>query len=65
MLQETRHIVDLDAERRGQGQAAGDLAIPDWLLADRTVRMAGRVLLPLPTFFTDAQCRHALDAERR
>lgn len=35
---------------------------PDWLLADRTVRMAGRVLLPLPTFFTDAQCRHALDA---
>jgi long-chain acyl-CoA synthetase len=35
---------------------------PDWLLADRTVRMAGRVLLPLPTFFTDDQCRHALDA---
>lgn len=35
---------------------------PDWLLADRAVRTAGRVLLPLPTFFTDAQCRHALDA---
>ncbi|WP_374525100.1 XrtA/PEP-CTERM system histidine kinase PrsK [Sphingopyxis sp.] len=34
MLQETRHIVDLDAERRGQGQAGEDLAIPDWLLAD-------------------------------
>lgn len=32
MLQETRHIVDLDAERRGQGSA--DLAIPDWLIAD-------------------------------
>lgn len=32
MLQETGHIVELDAERRGQeGQ---DLAIPDWLLAD-------------------------------
>lgn len=36
MLQETRHIVDLDAERRGHGQgpAAQDLAIPEWLLAD-------------------------------
>ena len=34
MLQETRHIVDLDAERRGRGQAEEDLAIPDWLLAD-------------------------------
>ncbi len=32
MLQETRHIVDLDAQRRGQ--AAQDLAIPDWLIAD-------------------------------
>jgi putative PEP-CTERM system histidine kinase len=34
MLQETRHIVDLDAERRGSGQAEEDLAIPGWLLAD-------------------------------
>lgn len=38
MLQETRHIVDLDAQRRGTGgggHAAGeDLAIPDWLIAD-------------------------------
>lgn len=34
----------------------------DWLAADCAVRSAGRVLLPLPTFFTDAQCRHALDA---
>ena len=32
MLQETQHIVELDAERRGQG--GEDLAIPDWLLAD-------------------------------
>ena len=32
MLQETRHIVDLDAERRGQGSE--DLAIPQWLIAD-------------------------------
>lgn len=32
MLQETRHIVDLDAERRGQ--AGDDLAMPDWLIAD-------------------------------
>ena len=32
MLQETRHIVDLDAERRGQGSE--DLALPDWLIAD-------------------------------
>ncbi|MBL8475653.1 MAG: AMP-binding protein [Methyloversatilis sp.] len=34
----------------------------DWLMADRAIRRAGRVALPLPTFFTDAQCRHALDA---
>ncbi len=39
MLQESRHIVDLDAERRGaapEGQRGGgkDLAIPGWLLAD-------------------------------
>lgn len=32
MLQETHHIVDLDAERRGR--AGDDLAIPDWLIAD-------------------------------
>ncbi|MFC3786242.1 putative PEP-CTERM system histidine kinase [Sphingopyxis italica] len=32
MLQETRHIVDLDAERRGQSRE--DLAIPEWLIAD-------------------------------
>ncbi|MDO9362158.1 MAG: PEP-CTERM system histidine kinase PrsK [Sphingopyxis sp.] len=32
MLQETRHIVDLDAERRGR--PSEDLAIPDWLIAD-------------------------------
>lgn len=32
MLQETQYIVDLDTERRGQGN--GDLAIPDWLIAD-------------------------------
>lgn len=34
MLQETRHIVDLDAERRGRPADEQDLAIPDWLLAD-------------------------------
>src|SRR3546814_16030827 len=37
MLQETQHIVDLDAERRGApgANAAGeDLATPDWLIAD-------------------------------
>ena len=33
MLQETRHIVDLDAERRGE-KGEQDLAIPGWLLAD-------------------------------
>lgn len=32
MLQETQHIVDLDAERRGH--PGEDLAIPDWLMAD-------------------------------
>lgn len=37
MLQETRHIVDLDAQRRGQvgeGQGSDDFALPDWLLTD-------------------------------
>lgn len=34
MLQETRHIVDLDAERAGKRQGAEDLAFPDWLLSD-------------------------------
>lgn len=34
MLQETRHIVELDAERRGRPADEQDLAIPDWLLAD-------------------------------
>ena len=39
MLQETQHIVDLDALRRGRqggGKAseAEDLSIPDWLIAD-------------------------------
>ena len=37
MLQETQHIVDLDAERRGapgKHPAGVDLAIPDWLIAD-------------------------------
>lgn len=32
MLQETHHIVDLDAQRRGQ--ESEDLAMPDWLLSD-------------------------------
>ncbi len=32
MLQETQHIVDLDAERRGH--PGEDLAIPEWLIAD-------------------------------
>jgi putative PEP-CTERM system histidine kinase len=37
MLQETQHIVDLDAERRGapgKHPAGVDLAIPEWLIAD-------------------------------
>lgn len=35
---------------------------PDWLIADRALRSAGATVLPLPTFFTDAQCRHAIEA---
>ena len=34
MLQESRHIVDLDAERLGAAPDGKTLAIPDWLLAD-------------------------------
>jgi putative PEP-CTERM system histidine kinase len=37
MLQETRHIVDLDTQRRGsagEDMASEDLAMPDWLLSD-------------------------------
>jgi long-chain acyl-CoA synthetase len=50
------------------GACAGDVIAlladngKDWLIADRAVRQVGAVLLPLPTFFTDDQCRHALDA---
>src|SRR3546814_18782729 len=61
MLQETQHIVDLDAERRGASgaNAAGeDLAIPDWLIADTRAwvvvpvlhfqRMIALAVLPRP-----------------
>jgi long-chain acyl-CoA synthetase len=34
----------------------------DWLVAAAAVKRARAVLLPLPGFFTEAQCRHALDA---
>lgn len=34
MLQETRHIVDLDAQRRAAATDGGDLAIPEWLTSD-------------------------------
>ncbi len=34
MLQDTRHIVDLDALRRGRPGTSEDLAIPAWLAAD-------------------------------
>jgi len=34
MLQESRHIVDLDAVRRGAAPDGEELALPDWLLAD-------------------------------
>lgn len=44
MLQETQHIVDLDAERRGQ--AGDDLAMPDWLIAD----MRAWVVVPVLHF---------------
>lgn len=34
VLQETQHIVDLDAVRRGGAGAGDDMAIPGWLVAD-------------------------------
>ncbi|MGV1682701.1 XrtA/PEP-CTERM system histidine kinase PrsK [Sphingopyxis sp. NJF-3] len=34
VLQETQHIVDLDAVRRGGAEAGDDMAIPGWLVAD-------------------------------
>lgn len=51
MLQESRHIVDLDAERRGaapdgSGHGGVDLAIPDWLCAD----MRAWVVVPVLHF---------------
>lgn len=46
MLQETRYIVDLDAERRGQAPTERDLALPEWLLAD----MRAWVVVPLLHF---------------
>jgi putative PEP-CTERM system histidine kinase len=44
MLQETRHIVDLDAERRGKRQGEQDLAIPEWLIADTRAWVVAPVL---------------------
>jgi long-subunit acyl-CoA synthetase (AMP-forming) len=35
---------------------------PDWLAADLAAERAGVALVPLPTFFTPAQMRHAADA---
>jgi putative PEP-CTERM system histidine kinase len=42
MLQESQHIVDLDAERRGEG--GEDLALPDWLMADARAWVVAPVL---------------------
>ncbi len=35
---------------------------PGWIVADRAARAAGIVHVPLPLFFTDDQCRHAIAA---
>jgi long-chain acyl-CoA synthetase len=34
----------------------------DWLVSAAAVERTGAVLLPLPAFFTDAQCLHAIEA---
>src|SRR3546814_19840921 len=46
MLQETQHIVDLDALRRGGGQLAEDWAYPPWLLSEERARVG----VPMPHF---------------
>jgi long-chain acyl-CoA synthetase len=51
----------LDARRGGVVALLADNGI-EWLVAERAIRSSGCVALPLPLFFTDAQCRHALDA---
>jgi putative PEP-CTERM system histidine kinase len=43
-LQETQHIVDLDAVRRGGAGAGDDMALPDWLVADARAWVAVPVL---------------------
>lgn len=60
----------LDIQRLGQrlrqldGKVLALLADngPTWVTADLAALQAGVVLLPLPTFFNDAQLRHALDS---
>jgi long-subunit acyl-CoA synthetase (AMP-forming) len=49
---------------RPRPRVAGLLADngPDWVLADLAAQEAGVVLVPLPGFFTAAQCAHAVAA---
>ncbi len=44
VLQETQHIVDLDAIRRGGGEGGDELALPGWLVADLRLWVAVPVL---------------------
>lgn len=58
----TASAAGLDALRGGSVVALmADNGI-DWLVSAAAVQRNGAVLLPLPAFFTDAQCRHAIDA---
>jgi long-chain acyl-CoA synthetase len=58
----TASAAGLDALRGGSVVALmADNGI-DWLVSAAAVGRNGAVLLPLPAFFTDAQCLHAIEA---
>jgi acyl-CoA synthetase (AMP-forming)/AMP-acid ligase II len=58
----TASAAGLDALRSGSVVALMVDNGIDWLVSAAAVGRSGAVLLPLPAFFTDAQCLHAIEA---
>lgn len=57
-------MVEHAAVRLAHGSGAIGVLLdngPAWAVTDLAIRRAGRIAVPLPAFFTDAQLRHALD----